>query len=218
MKILLVEDHPIFRLGTRHLVAARWPDAEIRETGSLAEAMDLVRGEDWTVALLDLNLPDANGVEVISRLLRVAPNLRVLVLSLNAEAAYAARALQIGASGYLAKDRASEELTTAVERLLAGKRYISATLAEALADRVISPRPEYPHETLSTQEFRVMAQLADGRRISDIAVAMCLSPKTISTYRARILEKLGVEGNIEIARYCAEHGLIDSIPLKREAE
>lgn len=210
MRILLVEDHPIFRFGTRHLITARWPDAEVHEAGTLAEALERVRRDDLTIALLDLNLPDANGVEVIARLLRAAPSLRVLVLSLNGEAAYAARALQMGAAGYLTKDRASEELTTAMERVLAGKRYISATLAEALADRVLAARPGLPHEALSTQEFRIVLQLAAGRRISDIATDMCLSPKTVSTYRGRILEKLGVSSNVEIARYCAEHGLADA--------
>ena len=130
------------------------------------------------------------------------------MLSLNAEAAYAQRVMHLGAAGYLAKDRAGDELVAAVERILSGKRYISATLAELLADRVAGGAAN-PHEALSDQEYRVMLLLAAGQRVGVIAEAMHLSPKTVSTYRTRILEKLGVEGNVELARYCLDHGLID---------
>jgi DNA-binding NarL/FixJ family response regulator len=208
MKILLVEDHPIFRFGVRQLLAQRWPDATIGEAASLAEGLTLARSGAWQAAVVDLNLPDAEGIEVVSQLLRAQPGLRLLVLSLNAEAAYAQRVMHLGAAGYLAKDRAGDELVAAVERILSGKRYISATLAELLADRVAGGAAN-PHEALSDQEYRVMLLLAAGQRVGVIAEAMHLSPKTVSTYRTRILEKLGVEGNVELARYCLDHGLID---------
>jgi DNA-binding NarL/FixJ family response regulator len=209
MNILLVEDHPIFRVGVRQLLVQRWPDATIGEAASLVEAVAAARRGGWQAAVVDLNLPDAEGIEVVSQLLRAQPELRLLVLSLNSEAAYAQRVLQLGAAGYLAKDRAPTELIAAVERVLAGKRYISEALAEQLADRVAGRVVGDPHEALSPQEYRVMLLLAAGQRVGEMAEAMHLSPKTVSTYRTRVLEKLGVEGNVELARYCLDHGLLD---------
>lgn len=209
MKILLVEDHPIFRFGVVELIRRRWPDAAFGEAGSLAEALAAARQGGWNLAVADLNLPDASGVEVVSRLLRAVPGLRILVLSLNAEAAYARRVLDLGAAGYLAKDRAGDELVTAIERIGAGGRYISAALAEQLADLLAGRGRSLPHEELSAQEYRVMLQLAAGRRVGDIAAGMNLSPKTVSTYRSRLMEKLGVANNTELVRYCLTHGLTD---------
>lgn len=212
MNLLLVEDHPIFRFGVRQLIAQRWPDAAIAETGTLAQTLQAVRQQRFDLALLDLNLPDSEGLEIVSHLQRSAPGTRLLVLSLNAEVAYARRALQLGAAGYLAKDRAADELIAAIERILAGGRYITATLAEQLADEMVSgSRPVLPHETLSAQEYRVMLQLAGGAKVGDIAIGMHLSPKTISTYRSRIFDKLQVASNAELARYCLSHHLIEAL-------
>lgn len=213
MKILLLEDHPIFRLGVRQLVARRWPEAELVEAATLAEALRESRRDPPQAAVVDLNLPDAEGLESVSQLRRALPAMRLLVVSLNAEAGYATRVLQLGAAGYLAKDRAADELVQALERVLAGGRYITASLAEQLAGFVTGEKTSFdaPHETLSQQEYRVMLQLAAGQRVADIAATMHLSPKTITTYRARILQKLGVDSNVELARYCIRHGL-DSKP------
>lgn len=212
MKLLLLEDHPIFRFGVRQLIQNRWPDAAIDEAGTLAEALSAVRAKSFELALVDLNLPDSDGLEVLAQLRRAAPGLRLLVLSLNAETAYARRALQMGASGYLAKDRAAAELIAAIERIVAGGRYITASLAEQLADLMSGQRTAEAHAALSSQEHRVMIQLAEGRRIADIAAAMHLSPKTVSTYRSRILEKLALSSNAELARYCLVHRLIEPEP------
>jgi len=212
MNILLLEDHPIFRLGLRQLVARRWPQASISESGTLAEAVAAVRQKRMDLAVVDLNLPDATGHEAIAQLLRASPGLRVLVVSLNAEADYARRALQMGAAGYLAKDRAPEELLAALERIADGGRYITASLAEQLADLVTGRRAGGVHEELSVQEYRVMIQLAEGQRLTDIAEHMHLSPKTVSTYRSRILEKLQLASNVELARYCIAHKLIRELP------
>lgn len=213
MNILLLEDHPIFRLGVRQLVAQRWPEADIIEADNLASAIEAVRRTTFDAAVIDLNLPDAEGVESVSQLRRAVPNLRLIVLSLNTEAAYATRVLQMGAAAYLTKDRAADELVQALERVLAGGRYITASLADRLADLIASgnsARP--PHEELSPQEYRVMLQLAAGYRVGTIAETMNLSPKTVSTYRSRILDKLGVAGNVELARYCINHQLtLDSL-------
>lgn len=208
MNLLLLEDHPIFRLGVRQLVLQRWPQALVSESATLADALRACRQGSFAAALADLNLPDADGLESVSQLRRAAPAMPLLVLSLNPEAGYALRVLQLGASGYLAKDRAADELVPALERVLAGGRYISVSLAEQLAGLAIGEAaPGAPHEQLSAQEYRVMLQLAAGLRVAEIAAAMHLSPKTVTTYRARILDKLGVDGNVELARYCIRHGL-----------
>lgn len=207
MKVLLVEDHPIFRFGVRALIAQRWPDATIGEAATLAEALAAARRDAWPLAVVDLNLADAEGVETVSQLRRAAPDMRLLVLSLNAEAAYARRVLQLGAAGYLAKDRATEELVSAVERVAAGKRYISQSLADQLLDLATGENHGAGHEELSNQEYRVMLLLAAGRRVGEIGEEMKLSPKTVSTYRTRILEKLGLGSNAELARYCQGRGL-----------
>lgn len=209
MKLLLVEDHPIFRFGVRQLIQNHWPAASIDEAGTLAEALAAVRQTAYRIALVDLNLPDSEGVEAVAQLHRAAPDLRLLVLSLNAEAAYAQRALQMGAAGYLAKDRAADELIVAIERIAGGGRYITASLAEQLADLMTGRQVQAVHDKLSMQEYRVMIQLAEGQRIAEIAAAMHLSPKTVSTYRTRILEKLGLDSNAALARYCLAHRLID---------
>lgn len=209
MKLLLLEDHPIFRFGVRQLICQRWPEALIEEAGTLADALARARHTSFDLALVDLNLPDSEGIEAVSQLHRAVPGLRLLVLSLNAEAAYAQRALKTGACGYLAKDRAVDELIAAIERITAGGRYITASLAEQLADLIAGERDAAPHDELSAQEYRVMIQLAEGRRIADIAASMHLSPKTVSTYRGRILEKLALASNAELARYCLSHALLD---------
>jgi DNA-binding NarL/FixJ family response regulator len=209
MNLLLVEDHPIFRIGVRQLVQQHWPTATIREAGTLAEAMEAVHERFFDLAVVDLNLPDTSGIEALSQMRRMAPATKVLVLSLNSEAAYAQRSLQLGASGYLTKDRAASELVAALERILAGGRYISQTLAEQLADQVSGLRKAVPHEELSVQEYRVLVQLAQGRSVGDVALSMRLSPKTVSTYRSRVLRKLLLGSNLELTRHCQTHRLID---------
>lgn len=208
MNILLVEDHPIFRFGTRHLLGQRWPDATLREAASLAEAQRLLPEGPWSLIVADLNLPDTDGLELVPKLLRAAGGARLLVLSLHDEPSFALRALELGALGYLTKDRAAEELVTAAEAVAVGRRYIGPALAEALAARVLDSRPERPHESLSPQEYRVLLQLAAGDAVGEIAARMHLSPKTVSTYRSRILDKLGGSSNVDLARYCLRHGLM----------
>jgi DNA-binding NarL/FixJ family response regulator len=207
MRLLLVDDHPLVRAGARQLLQDRWPEAQIVESASLAEAMTAIG--DCAAAVTDLSLPDAHGLEALIKLHRRAPAVPLLVLSMHAEEAYAARALQLGASGYLPKDRAGGELVAAVQRLLAGGRYIGADLADRLADLLTGASPAQPaHATLSTQELRVALLLAQGRSVGDIAETMFLSVKTVSTYRGRALEKLGLANNAELTRYCLAQGLI----------
>lgn len=208
-RILLVDDHPIVRAGVAQLIRDRWHDAEVAEAGTLAEALGRLEEGGWNAVVLDLSLPDAQGLEGLARLRRKAPDTRVLVLSMHAEAAYAARALQGGAAGYLTKDRAGTELMTALDRVLSGGRYVTASLAETLTGLLTGQAVDRPaHEALSAQEHRVLLLLAGGRSVGEVAQAMHLSVKTVSTYRSRILDKLHLKNNAELTRYCLAQGLI----------
>lgn len=208
--ILVVEDHPVVRLGVRYLIEQAWPDARVGEAASLAAALQCLREDEWQVAVLDLSLPDSTGLEGLVKLRRAAPATPVLILSMHDEAAYAARALQAGAAGYLTKEHATTELLTALERVRAGGRYVSAAFAERLTGLLTGqPLAARPHEALSAQEHRVMVLIARGKAPSEIAETMHLSVKTVGTYRARIREKTGLGSTAEIARYCLQHGLIE---------
>lgn len=211
MRILIVDDHPVMRFGVRQLIERHWPQATIAEAASLAEALEQVRASPWDLAVLDLSLPDTSGVEGLVQLRRAAPTTRVLMLSMHDEAAYAARALQLGAAGYLTKEHAINELVVAIERVLNDQRHISADLAVRLVDLLSAEAPARRlHETLSAQEYRVMLLIAAGLSASEIAKTMHLSVKTVGTYRSRIIDKTGLAGTAEIARYCAANGLVDS--------
>lgn len=210
---LVVDDHPIMRIGVRQLILAQWPEAQILEATTIAQALSLGQQTRPDVVVLDLSLPDATGVEGASRVLRALREVPVLVLvlSLNAESAFAARLLQMGVSGYLPKDRAGEELVLALQRLLAGGRYVTAAMADHLLGLLSGQAPQrLPHEQLSTQEHRVMLLIAAGRTPAEIADTMHLSVKTVGTYRARILEKAGWRNNTELTKYCLQHGLTDA--------
>lgn len=210
MKALIVDDHPIMRLGVRQLIEHAWPGAGITEAPTLEDATRAVVADLPDVIILDLSLPDASGTESAVRMLRVARTVPVLVLSLNAESAYAARLLQMGVAGYLPKDRAGDELVLAVRRLLEGGRYVTSTMADRLLGLLGGETPDrLPHEQLSSQEHRVMLLMAAGRTPAEIADTMHLSVKTVGSYRARILEKTGWKNNTELTKYCVQHGLTD---------
>lgn len=210
MKCLIVDDHPIMRLGVRQLIIGEWPDAEVSEAASVADAVTRITAFKPDIIILDLSLPDVSGTEGVARILRVAKEIPILVLSLNAEAVYASRVLQMGAFGYLPKDLASDELITAVRRILSGKRYVTASMADRLLDILGGKSVEQlPHEDLSPQEYRVMLQLAAGKTSSEIGETMHVSAKTVSTYTARILQKTGWKNKVEMTKYCVQHGLTD---------
>lgn len=208
MKLLVVDDHPIMRLGVRQLILLEWPDAEIAEASTIAFALASIAASKPQLVVLDLSLPDANGLEGATRMLRALPGVPLLILSLNAEAAYAARLMQMGAAGYLPKDRAADELGLALRRLHQGGRYVTASMADHLLGLLSGKAPEaLPHEQLSAQEHRVMLLIAAGQTPAQIADAMHLSVKTVGSYRARIFEKAGWKNNTELTKYCVQHGL-----------
>jgi len=211
MRVLIVDDHPIMRLGVRQLIKGAWPHSEVEEAQTLEEACVKFESFQPKVVVLDLGLPDASGTEGVARMLRVAQAIPILVLSFNVESAFAARLLKMGVAGYLSKDRAGEELVTALQRICAGRRYVTESTADHLVD-LLGGRSSTTalHELLSTQEHRVMVLIAAGKTPAMMAGLMNLSVKTIGTYRARIFEKTGWKNNVELTKYCVQHGLTDS--------
>jgi len=210
VRLLIVDDHPLMRMGITQLVLQEWPDAQIDEAPTIADALTRIAAARPDLITLDLSLPDSQGTEGASRLLRTLPGVPLLVLSLNAEAAYAARLLQMGVSGYLPKDRAPEELRVALRRLSEGGRYVTSAMADHLLGLLSGKAPDaLPHEQLSTQEHRVMLLIAAGKTPAQIADTMHLSVKTVGSYRARILEKAGWANNTELTKYCVQHGLTE---------
>ncbi len=209
LRILIADDHTVVRKGLRQILLEEFPTAEITETADAAALFLKVLREDWDVVITDISMPDKSGLEVLQQIRRDQPRLPVLILSAHSEDQYAIRALKAGASGYLCKDSASDELVIAIRRILMGKKYITSSLAEKLAfhlDQDDSDRPA--HETLSDREFEVMKFLASGKVVSEIASQLCLSVTTISTYRARILTKMNMKTNYDLTRYAMENNLL----------
>jgi two-component system, NarL family, invasion response regulator UvrY len=208
LRILIADDHTVVRKGLRQILLEEFPSAEITETADAAALFMKVLREDWDVVITDISMPDKSGLEVLQQIRRDHPRLPVLVLSAHSEDQYAIRALKAGASGYLCKDSASEELVTAIRRILLGKKYITASLAEKLAFHLDQDGDRPPHESLSDREFEVMKFLASGKVVSEIASQLCLSVTTISTYRARILTKMNLKTNYDLTRYAMENNLL----------
>lgn len=210
MKIMLVDDHPVVRQGIRLMLAAE-PDLDVcAEATNAASAICILRDEAISLELmiLDLNLPDQNGFVVLQEAARHRPEMMVLIMSIQPEEHMAVRALKLGASGYLSKEAAPEELIKAIATLRRGRKYISPALAEWLALDVSGHREGLPHERLSEREFQVFCLLSAGRSITEIAESLSRSPTTISTYRSRILRKMGIGTNAGLTQYAIQHALI----------
>lgn len=207
--ILVVDDHVVVRRGLRQVIAEDCDGAVVEEASTGQAALDAVRRQDWAVVVLDINLPDKNGLEVLKDLKTLRPALPVLILSHYAESEYAARAFKAGAAGYLTKESASEELAAAIRKVLAGGRYVSPSFAEQLAGRLTGDLGALPHHALSDREHEVLCRIARGQAVSQIADELALSVKTVSTYRARLLEKLHLANNAALMRYALDHGLVE---------
>ncbi len=208
LRILIADDHTVVRKGLRQILLEEFPSAEITETADAAALFMKVLREEWDVVITDISMPDKSGLEVLQQIRRDHPRLPVLILSAHSEDQYAIRALKAGANGYLCKDSASEELVTAIRRILMGKKYITASLAEKLTFQFDQENDRPPHESLSDREFEVMKYLAAGKVVSEIASQLCLSVTTISTYRARILAKMSLKTNYDLTRYAMENKLL----------
>lgn len=207
LRILIADDHPIVRKGLKQILSDE-PDIEyVGEARNDSEVLNLLYAEDWDAVVLDITMPGRGGLEVLTDLKRLYPKMPVLILSIHPEDQYAVRALKEGASGYMNKETAPEELVRAIRKIIKGGKYVSSSLAEQLASMLGNDAPL--HERLSVREHQVMLLIASGSTITEIADEMSLSVKTISTYRSRILEKLGMTNNVEITRYAIKHKLIE---------
>jgi DNA-binding NarL/FixJ family response regulator len=207
--ILIADDHAVVRRGLTQVLADECAGAIVGEAATGQEAVDAVRRQAWDTVLLDINLPDKNGLEVLKEIKAVRPDLPVLILSHHAEEQYAARAYKSGAAGYLTKDSAPEELSLAIRKVLAGGRYVSPSFAEQIAGHLCGEAVAALHETLSDREHLVLCEIARGKAVSQIADELFLSVKTVSTYRARLLKKLHLSGNAELIRFALTQHLVE---------
>jgi DNA-binding NarL/FixJ family response regulator len=209
IRILIADDHVIVRRGLKQIVAEQPDMSVVGEARNAQEVLELGRKQPWDVVVLDISMPGRGGLEVLKELKQEHPKLPVLILSVHPEDQYAVRALKAGASGYVHKETAPEELVKAIRTVLAGRKYISASFAENLAVALGADTEKAPHETLSDREYQVFCLIASGKTVSEIAEQLSLSVKTISTYRARILEKMGMSSNAELTHYAIQRGLVD---------
>jgi len=208
-KILIVDDHPIVRDGLKQILADTEDMVVGGEAGSADEALALVRDADWDLVVLDITLPGRTGIDLLRDLRRERPALPVLMLSIHPEEELGVRAVKAGASGYLNKECASDDLVHAIQLIVTGNKYISRRLSERLIEEIQRDTNKPPHETLSDREYEVMALISAGKSMKEVAAALSLSKSTVSTYRVRILDKLNVRSNAEITRYALHHGLVN---------
>lgn len=209
MKFLITDDHEVVRQGVRQILAEEFGPVSFGEAANAADLLFQVGKEPWDLVLLDINMPGRNGLEALVELNKQRPRLPVLVLSMFPEREYAVRALKAGAASYLTKESLGRELVAAVKKVLAGQRYITPALAELLAADVVRSGSGLPHEALSDREYEVMKLIAVARSVKQIASDLFLGEKTVFTYRARMLEKLGLQSDVEVARYALQHRLVE---------
>jgi DNA-binding NarL/FixJ family response regulator len=208
-KILIVDDHEVVREGVKKILDEQPGPITFGEASIAPEALRLVREQDWDVVVLDLSLGERSGLELLKELKQLRPRLPVLILSMHSEEQYARRAFKAGAAGYITKGSPREELVKAINKVIEGGVYISPALAERLVIDLGNDTDRAPHEALSNREFEVMRLIASGKTVGEIAEMLGLSDKTISTYRARILEKTGMKTNAELTHYAIQNKLVD---------
>jgi two-component system invasion response regulator UvrY len=209
VNVIIVDDHPIVRQGLKQILSEEPDISAFGEARNSQEVLELIRKKDWDIVVLDITMPGRGGLDVLKEIKHERPKLPVLILSIHPEDQYAVRALKAGASGYLNKESAPEELVRAIRKILRGGKYVSSALAEKLVFDLGMEAEKPLHETLSDREYHVMLMIALGKTTSEIAEEMALSMKTVSTYRARILEKMGMKSNGDITYYVIKNNLID---------
>jgi DNA-binding NarL/FixJ family response regulator len=207
LKILLVDDHAIVRVGLKQMLADAFAQLEVTEVGTGQEALAKAQEASWDLVVLDINLPDTNGLDVLKKLKTLRTALPVVVLSFHPEEQYAVRALKSGASAYVTKDTAPQELATAIKTVLAGRQYVTPTLAERLEAMPLHAAGKPLHTLLSDRELQVLSMIGGGKSVTEIAVALDLSVKTVSTYRMRLLSKLQLKTTSALIRYALTHHL-----------
>lgn len=208
IRILIADDHIVVRKGLRQILTEGFPDALIEDVSNGEELLDRVFKENWSVVISDLSMPGKSGLEIIPQIKQSFPKLPILILSIHSEEQYALRVLRAGASGYLCKDTAPDELINAIQRVLTGKKYITPSVAEKLAETIQQDTEKPAFEYLSDREFDVFKQLAAGKSVSEIADLLSLSVTTVSTYRSRIMAKMMAKTNADLTLYAVEHKLI----------
>ena len=208
VKVLLAARHPVVQRGLKEIVTDVWPFLTVALARDGFETLDLIRKQTWNLVVLDVAIHGGHGLEVLKDIKRERPNLPVVVLSLHAEEQFAVRAMRAGASAYLMHDTAADDIVAAVRSALGGRKYVTRSVAEQLAVAVDAGAREVPHEALSDREYSVFRMIAAGVSVREIAAELSLSVKTISTYRTRILIKLGVRTNAELMRYAIRRGLV----------
>jgi two-component system, NarL family, invasion response regulator UvrY len=209
INVMIVDDHAILRAGLKQVLSEAGDINVVAEAGTANEAIKLCRTIDADVMLLDITLPDRSGIEALQYIKKDNPKLAVLMLSMHREDQYALRALKAGASGYLCKQSASDELVEAVHMVAKGKKYISSVVAEILANQVSGESEKLLHETLSNREYETLILIASGQSVGEIAEKLSLSVKTISMYRTRLLEKMQLKHNAELTHYAIKNNLVD---------
>lgn len=208
LRIIIVDDHAVLRKGLKQIIWEEFTKAQINEASTAEDAMKIVRQQKFDLVISDISLPGRSGIDLLKQVREEFPFLPFLILSMHPEEQYAIRALKAGASGYITKDTASEELIKGIKKIISGKKYISSMLTDLLADNVSIDTKSLPHESLSDREFEVLKLIARGKSISEISAILSLSINTISTYRSRILEKTKLRNNAELIHYAIDHKLI----------
>jgi two-component system invasion response regulator UvrY len=206
IRVIIVDDHPVVRRGLKQIIAAEQDMQVVGEAENAGGAISVIRETACDAVVLDISLPDGSGLDVLSRLKSERSTLPVLIMSIHEEEQYALHVLKAGASGYLMKDSLPEELIKAIRKITSGGKYISPSIAERLASEFASPG-KLPHEKLSDREFQILCMIASGKSLKEIGEMLCISGKTVSSYRARILEKMGMSTNSDLTRYALEHHL-----------
>ena len=208
LKVLIADDHDVVRKGLKLMISEEFPQAIIHEAIDGLAMLKLIRLDEYNIVISDISMPGRNGIDFLKQLKDEFPKLPVLILSMHPEDQYALRSLKAGASGYMTKNTVSDELIPAIKQLLNGKKYISGTVAQKLAENVHIKIKQEPHEILSDREFDVLKRIATGKTISQIAFDLSLSIPTISTYRARIMEKMGMKTNAELTNYAIRNQIV----------
>lgn len=207
-KVLLVDDHAVVRRGLRAVLEEEMGDIAVQEAGTAREGLECLRRDDYDTLILDIGLPDRNGLDLLKSIHSEWPDLPVLILSMFDESQYGVRMIKAGAAGYVTKASAPEKFVTAVRKILAGGRYISANLAERLADNLSGHFDEEPFDVLSDREYQIFLMIASGKTVSEIADELCLSVKTVSTHRAHVMQKTNMKTNAELTHYAFFKGLV----------
>jgi two-component system invasion response regulator UvrY len=208
IRLLIADDHAIVRKGMKQILAETRDIVVADEAGNGREALEKAQKNDFDMVLLDISMPGRDGLEVLKELKGLRPKLPVLMLSMYPEEQYAVRSLRSGASGYLTKDSAPDELIAAIRKVYSGGKYVSASLAEKLAQKMSADTERPLHEALSDREYQVMSMIASGKTVKEIGEELSLSVKTVSTYRSRILAKMRLKGNAELTRYALDNKLV----------